>query len=213
MPVNETDNVTKTHFPECKLNDYEALTRVAIALFKECEKRIQPKFKLGDKVRLLGTKSIIGYCGWDRFSSQTGLKKGDIGIIEDIENNYVWIRFLEKSPWYFAFEDIELEQLIPNKEEITAADVRSGLNKVYAVSLAEGYKGEPKMEELKQLSKQAVADAQKQLDEEILKQETEAALYRLKQIKEIQSQIDAHQQKIKELKESMGLIKKSMVKN
>ena len=117
------------------------------------------------------------------------------------------------------FNDIPEEdnKNLYDKEAFDLCEHLSDYNHYLGVDFVREYdcefiEGGKPMEEPKQLSKQAVADAEKQLAEMQLKYETQKALERLVKINVLQIDINNYETKIKELKKSMGLIKKSMVK-
>jgi len=58
----------------------------------ELELDIKPKFKVGDKVRYLGTKNGKVDDDWKHYFGKHGVKKGDVGVIKSIKERILFVK-------------------------------------------------------------------------------------------------------------------------
>lgn len=96
-------------FPECEIKHYEALTRVALALFKECEK-FQSLYKAGDTVTILedylpGTSGAQYLCNFTKTMLENFA--GHKALIEEVYYKERASTYsLNNDPFYYKLQGV-----------------------------------------------------------------------------------------------------------
>ena len=70
-----------------------------------------PKFKVGDKVKMISNRPTHGF---------GGVKVGDVGVLTEVHNNYCLVKFPNQETWTADYQDIKLDpdEVFENKHII-----------------------------------------------------------------------------------------------